>query len=149
VRRPGLLCALAVLAVAGCGGKARLPSACIQADVPDVLAALRAAPAAAALSDGTRLSTCVDRAVDDAQLQSLGVTFVGAADRLSVRMPHDPTAAFELGYLVGAAERGAGATGGVQGELVQRLEQTAGFGAGAAQRRADVQRGIAAGSHDG
>lgn len=157
MRRPALararvvaLTALVALPpLAGCGGEKPMPQACVQARSGDVLRALHAAPARVALADGTLLSTCIDRAEDDAQLQNLGITFVAVADRLAGRVAADPAAAFQLGFLMGAAERGAGPTGGTQAELVQRLEQVVSFQTGSPARKAEVLRGLAAGRRDG
>jgi hypothetical protein len=114
------------LLVAGCGeGRPDpLPPAC--SDGPDkVLAALRGAPGEVALYDGTRLSTCVERAFDDAEIQQLGYSFTPAADRLAERATG--AAAFQLGFLVGAVRRGAAHSNGVHLELVRRLENTVTF----------------------
>lgn len=146
--RTAALLALATLPqLAGCGGKAPLPRACLQASQRDVLDALGRLPVA--LADGTPLSTCIDRAEDDAQLQALGMTFVAVADELAMRVARSPEAAFQLGFLIGAAERGAGPTGGTQAELVQRLEQVVSFQLDSAAREATVLRGIAAGRRAG
>ncbi|MDO8184346.1 hypothetical protein Q7L71_02070 [Conexibacter sp. CPCC 205706] len=136
-----------LLIVAGCGEEP-LPQACLQADAGAVARLLHAAPEDATLSGGTPLSACVDRAESDAELQNLGIVFVAVADRLVARSRHDARAAYELGFLIGAAERGAGPTGGVQGELVQRLQQTIAFNVTPAVQ-AEVERGIAAGRTDG
>lgn len=144
-----LVLALVCLAIAGCADEPTLSSACLDADAADVMQVLRGAPEHATLSDGTPLSACIDHAEDDGQLQTIGLTFVAVADRLGRELPTSSAAAFQLGWLIGAAERGAGPTGGTQAELVYRLEQTASFGDGAAARRADVMRGIAAGKRDG
>lgn len=152
--RPGALAAALATAAAlpvltGCGEEPPLPAACVQATPADVLRLLAAAPAGAALTDGTLLSECVDRAEDDAELQTLGITFVEVSDRLAAAAGGSPRAAFQLGFLVGAAERGAGPTGGTQGELVQRLQQSIAFQASAPRVRAEVLRGIAAGRRAG
>lgn len=144
-----LATAVAALAVGGCGEEASLPSACGQATAGDVMQVLAAAPERAALADGTRLSECVDRAEDDGALQTLGLTFVATADRLAAQVGRSREAAFRLGFLIGAAERGAGPTGGLQGELVHRLQQTVAFRADDARERADVLRGIEAGRSAG
>lgn len=144
-----LATAVAALAAAGCGEEATLPSACSQATADEVLQLLAAAPERAALPDGTLLSQCVDRAEDDGALQTLGLTFVAAADRLAAQLGRDPDAAFRLGFLIGAAERGAGPTGGLQGELVHRLQQTVAFRADSASERRAVLRGMAAGRRAG
>jgi hypothetical protein len=143
-----LVAALSMLLIlAGCGEEP-LPQACVQTDGDAVAALLRSAPEHATLTGGTALSTCVDRAGSDAELQNLGVVLVGVADRLVARSRHDGRAAFELGFLIGAAQRGAGPTGGVQAELVQRLQQTIAFDASPAVQ-AEVERGIAAGRASG
>jgi hypothetical protein len=115
----------------------------------EVLQALSGAPAHARLADGTLLSTCIDRSESDADLQNLGITFVAVADRLTARIRRDPEAAFQLGFLIGAAERGAGPTGGTQGELVQRLQQVIAFQADTPAVEAEVLRGIEAGRRSG
>jgi hypothetical protein len=149
VRRPGLVCVLSALAFASCGDEPSLPRSCLDADADTVLQVLRGAPDRATLPDGTPLSACIDHAEDDGDLQTVALTFVAVADRLAGELPQNPRAAYQLGWLIGAAERGAGPTGGTQGELVQRLEQTASFREGAAQRRAGILRGIADGRRAG
>jgi hypothetical protein len=138
----------AACGASGCGEQESLPSACVQATADDVRQVLAAAPQRAALADGTRLSECVDRAEDDGALQTLGITFVAVADELSAQVG-DGDAAFRLGFLIGAAERGAGPTGGLQGELVHRLQQTVAFRVDDPSVRREVLRGIAAGRRAG
>jgi hypothetical protein len=78
---------------------------------------------------------------------------VEAATRLSVRARRgDGPAAIQLGYLVGAVQRGADETGGIHTDLVRRLESAAQTGpAGALTGAADVvyRRGLAAGNRTG
>lgn len=143
--RAAIAIGLAALA-AGCGqSRPRpLPPACT--DGPDqVLQALRHAPDGVALTGGTKLSDCVRRAFDDAELQQLGYAFTPAADRLAARAT--PDAAFQLGYLLGAVRRGAGKTNGVHVELVRRLESTVTFDDPALV--AAARRGAAAGERGG
>lgn len=144
-----LVCALAVAALAACGGSAPLPRDCRTMTVADVLHALQHAPASVALPGGARLSTCVERATGDADLQSVGATLTAAADRLARRMAASEEAALQLGYLIGATERGAARTPGVQAELAQRMAAVPGFDGGPRARRAALLRGRAAGRHDG
>ena len=144
-----LTTAVAALVASGCGEQRSLPSACVQATSDDVAQVLAAAPERAALPDGTKLSECVDRAEDDGALQTLGLTFVAVADRLAARVDRSDEAAFQLGFLIGAAERGAGPTGGLQAELVQRLQQTVSFEADDVHEQREVLRGIAAGRRAG
>lgn len=145
-----MLAALSTLCIlAGCGEEGPPPAECAQARPDDVARLLRGAPEAARLPGGTLISTCIDRAEDDAELQNLGFVFVAVADRLSARSARDPDAAFQLGFLIGAAQRGAGPTGGTQAELIQRLQQTIAFRAEQPSVRAQVLRGIAAGRRSG
>lgn len=136
-----------LIILAGCG-EGPPPQACLQADAGEVAKLLRAAPEHARLTGGTQLSTCIDRAENDAELQNLGIVLVAVADELVARSRHDARAAYELGFLIGAAQRGAGPTGGTQAELVQRLQQTIAFDVTPAVQ-AEVERGIAAGRADG
>jgi hypothetical protein len=137
--------AAVVLLAAGCGnGQKPLPPACSDGP-PAILRALRSAPGVVRLSDGTRLSDCVARSYGDGEIQELGFSFTPAADRLVAR--GTPEAAVQLGYLVGAVERGARHTNGVQGEIVRRLERTITLIRPALQ--ADARRGVRAGEATG
>lgn len=131
---------------AGCGGgdPPPLPPACTEGPDP-VLHALARAPGRVRLDDGTPLSECVAKAFDDGEIQQLGVALTPAADRLADRAT--PTAALQLGYLIGAVRRGASRTNGVHAELVRHLEATA-TSTGAALQAA-TRRGIAAGEATG
>lgn len=153
VRSGARVTAIAALAalplLTGCGDDKPVPQACIQATGADVVRVLAQAPEHATFPDGTLLSTCVKRARDDAALQTLGITFVAVADRLSTQAQTRQEAAFQLGFLVGAAERGAGPTGGLQATLVERLRQASAFQAGTPRERAELLRGVAAGRRSG
>jgi hypothetical protein len=149
VGRSGVACVLALLALGACGERAPLPQACIEAQPADVLQAL--APAAdgdrVVLHDGTPLSRCVARAVDDGRLQALGATLTAAADRLAGRMDTSSDAAFQLGFLIGATARGSDSTAGFQGDLADRIANAAGLDGG--PHRAALLRGRDAGRRDG
>lgn len=137
--------ALVAVAAAGCGEERKpVPAACIKGPTP-IVAALHTAPGNVALSDGTRLSECVSRTFTDAEVQSVGIAFTAAGDRLGVRARRSDAAALELGYLVGAARRGASKTNGIQLELVRRLEQTMGLDGPPPARLAAYRRGLRAG----
>jgi hypothetical protein len=138
---------LALLILGGCGGRAALPRACIEAQPHDVLQALAHAPRGVALADGTPLSQCVRRAVDDTRLQALGATLTTAAERLARRMRASDAAAFQLGFLIGASARGAQQSAGLQGDLANRIAGAAGLDGG--PRRATLLRGRAAGRRSG
>jgi hypothetical protein len=147
VGRSGVVCVLALLTLGGCGGRAPVPQACIEAQSADVLHALARAPRAVALADGTSLSQCVRRTIDDSRLQALGATLTGAADELARRMGSSRAAAFQLGFLIGATSRGAEQAAGLQEELANRIAGTAaGIDGGP---RAALLRGRAAGRRSG
>jgi hypothetical protein len=134
------------LSLAACGDDAPLPAACT-AEPATVRSALRVAPSPVRL-DGTRISACVHHASDADELQAVGSTLVGAAGGLadSGRAHPGGEAELGLGYLVGAARRGAGDQGGERTELVRRLEQEAQVLAGS---RDAYRRGIEAGRRSG
>jgi hypothetical protein len=107
--------------------------------------ALGAAPRAVRLSDGTAISECVRRARSDAELQEIGLVLTRVADHLAARARRDSHAALALGYLVGAARRGAATTSGIHAELVRRIEQSAAFLDGSPRLRRGIAAGEAAG----
>ncbi|HEX8742679.1 MAG TPA: hypothetical protein VF712_06065 [Thermoleophilaceae bacterium] len=120
------LAALAIaLSAAGCSRSddAAVPVGCKEG--PDsVRAALARAPARVEL-DGTPLSECFTRGSAGADLQQVGASYVTVAGRLAdrARLEPDGPDALRLGYLVGAARRGASSTQGVHDELMRRIEQ--------------------------
>lgn len=119
---------LLALALIGCSADGHPTPSPACSDTPaSIEQALRSAPARVSLADGTTLSACVERARDDAQLQDIGSALSTAADELASRAGTrgNAAAAVQLGYLVGAARRGAARTNGVAAELVRRLEQAA------------------------
>jgi hypothetical protein len=71
--------------------------------------------------DGRPISGCFRRNQDSIELQALGTGFLAAAQQLGDRAAADPDAALQLGYLIGAARRGAQRYG-VADEMVRRLE---------------------------
>jgi hypothetical protein len=134
------LAVAALFVAAGCGeDQQALAPACTDS-ARAVIAALDRAPQPVTLADGTALSQCVDQARTDIELQSLGTVLTAAADRLA-----DQRRGLALGYLVGAARRGARHNSGISIELVRRLEN-AGLRAGDDPA---LQRGLAAGEASG
>jgi hypothetical protein len=119
--RPGRAFALVVALAAGCGATHEELADTCRGTGREIAAALDDAPREVRLPDGTRLSECVARAVDSAELQNVGASFTAAAARLAQAAPHDGDAALRLGYLIGAVERGAKATAGFQAELENRM----------------------------
>lgn len=145
--RIGVACMLTLLALTGCGDRTPPAEACIQAQPADVLQALRGAPDRVALADGTLLSQCVRRTIDDSLLQTLGATLTAAADALAQHMRTSDAAAFQLGFLIGATNRGAAQAAGLQGDLANRVAGAAPPDGG--PRRALLMRGRAAGLRGG
>jgi hypothetical protein len=124
------------------------PSPECMAGREEVAEALAAAPGDVRLVDGTRLSECVRNAESDAELQNLGVVLTGVAEDLEADAPEDPRAALRLGYLVGAARRGAPSDSALQFELVRRLEASVARELPPASARSLAQ-GLAAGERRG
>jgi hypothetical protein len=150
-RALALAVALTTLAAAtsGCGEDDRpLPAACV-AGVKPIAQALSRAPAAVRLSDDTKLSTCVERARSDADIQTVGIVFTREADRLAADLPTSDRAALQLGYLTAAVRKGAAHTSGIHAELVRRIGQAAGIGGPPPARRAAFDAGLRAGERDG
>ena len=147
-------CALAVLLAAPIAGCTKefdpVPTACF-AEPGTLVAALRQAPAAVALEDGTRLSRCVSAARTDGDLQSLGISLGRAADMLRGRAATDLAAAVQLGYLGGAVRAGARrASAGIADQLARRVGQLAMLEPGAsAAAAAALRRGQRAGERSG
>jgi hypothetical protein len=114
-------------ALAGCGGSGseKLPAACIQGPGA-VLEALADAPGDVKI-DGVRISQCFNRDAGGTDEQILGTNLLSAAQQLGDRAASDPEgdAALQLGYLIGAAQRGA-RRNGLAAELIRRLRQEQG-----------------------
>jgi hypothetical protein len=141
------LAAAAALACGACGQSTPpLSDDCTQGSAP-LSAALAAAPADVRLADGTRLSECVSRADAEAEIQEVSAGATSLADQLAAKAAGDDTAAVRLGYLIGAAKRGARHTGGIHAELVRRLESAAAHLP--AGRRGAFDRGLGAGTRGG
>jgi hypothetical protein len=143
------LTTLIALAVAGCGEDDRpLPAACASGPGP-AERALHSAPGPVRLGGGTKLSSCVERARSDADIQTVGSVLTRTADELAGAVEGSDDAALQLGYLIGAVRKGARHTNGIHNELVRRIEQTIGLGGAPARRRAAFDRGLAAGERTG
>jgi hypothetical protein len=147
LKRATALAAVTLATLAGCGEDDEtggFPVACNDS-VPAVQDALRGAPARVALTGGTKLSTCVERARTGADIQTVGALYTATADDLAAKLAGSDAAALRLGYLVGATRRGASRTSGIHDELVRRLEQSTGLDGAPPARRAAYRRGLAAG----
>jgi hypothetical protein len=135
---------------AGCGGDDKPPPSTCSAGPRVILGALRAAPGHVTLPGGTLISTCVRRSLGMGEVQTLGYSFVAAANsEVKLIARGDDDAALRLGFLVGATRRGANETNGLQAELVRRIEQVGGVNGPSGPTAAAYRRGVAAGQDHG
>jgi hypothetical protein len=115
-----------VLALAACGSDVeKLPAACSEGPAA-VRSALAAAPGPVRVG-GTPLSDCLTKSANADDIQLVGSEWVRVAGDLADASARHPEGApaLRLGYLVGAAHRGASDTQGIHAELVRRLDQEA------------------------
>src|SRR5436305_4397253 len=122
MRRTVVVAGFALLA--GCGSNSPihvtdLPAEC-SGDSAALVKALAKAPGRV-LVGGAPISRCFSRNDDATDVQALGASLLGAAQKLGDRAASDSRAALELGYLVGAARRGSRRSG-VTAEMVRRLD---------------------------
>jgi hypothetical protein len=118
-----LLAALALLGVAGCGKQDdSTPVACVQGQGL-YLAALKKAPGEVMLAGETPISECLAENQSGGDLARVGEAMVETATLLNGEARADPEgpAPLRLGYLIGAAKRGAEATEGIHSDLIRRL----------------------------
>src|ERR1700710_434236 len=109
-----LICLLTALA-AGCGQQDdSTPVACLDGAGP-YLAALDKAPGAVKLAGDTPISECLAENQQGGDLATVGEAMVETATELNGEARNVPTspAALQLGYLIGAAQRGADSTEGI------------------------------------
>ncbi|MDX6601564.1 MAG: hypothetical protein QOF13_766 [Solirubrobacterales bacterium] len=117
----------AVLAAAGCGRTDdATPVACLEGSSA-YLRALRAAPGAVMLADETPISDCLAENQKAGDLATVGTAMLATATKFNAEARADPggNANLELGYLLGAAQRGADNTDGIHAELIRRLSAAA------------------------
>lgn len=136
----------------GCtaGDDPPLPADCLQGE--EALAeALSAAPGPVRLAGGTPISRCVELASSASEMQNVGILAVNMAEGLKQQAADgDEAAARELGYLVGAVQRGAERTNGTHLELAFRVERVAGALRDPSPAVTDaITDGIAAGQQTG
>lgn len=115
------------IAFAGCGGPDdSTPVACLEG-APAYLRALEDAPGDVELGGGTPISGCLAENQAGGDLASVGAAMLSAATKLNAEARAKPGGAsnLQLGYLLGAAQRGADGTEGIHDELVRRLSAAA------------------------
>ncbi|HYP56461.1 MAG TPA: hypothetical protein VEQ41_09220, partial [Solirubrobacterales bacterium] len=154
MRRRLPIAALAVvsLVLSACGATDdATPVACL--DGPGAyVGALGNAPGEVELSGEVPISDCLAENQQGGDLATVGKSMVEAATRLNgeAREERGNEAALQLGYLLGAAARGADETGGIHTDLLRRLDTAARFGpAGGRQPSASFQRAYEAGFEAG
>src|ERR1700710_1836363 len=114
---------LALAVFVGCGQpNDTTPVACLEGEGA-YLKALGSASGEVKLSGRTLISECLAENQKAGDLATVGTTLVGVATKLNAEARAEPggAASLQLGYLLGAAERGASQTDGIHAELIRRL----------------------------
>ena len=127
----GLTCLLAAPA-AGCGNQGdSTPVACLEGSSAYVKA-LAAAPGEAKLEGSTLISECLAENQQAGDLATVGGALVEAATELNAEARADPSGegSAQLGYLLGAVQRGADKTEGIHADLIRRLTVAARYSPG-------------------
>jgi hypothetical protein len=117
--------ALAILG--GCGSTdSSTPVACLEG-AGSYLVALKSAPGSVELQGDTPISECLVENQPSGDLATVGTAMVATATKLNAEARVEPGGAanLELGYLLGAAQRGAERTDGIHVELIRRLTAAA------------------------
>lgn len=126
MRRPiaiVLLALAAALAAAGCGREdASTPVACLEGSGA-YLRALTVAAGEVRLAGETPISECLTENQEGGALATVGEAMIETATQLNAEARAEPAgkASLQLGYLIGAAQRGAERTEGIHADLVRRL----------------------------
>ena len=123
---------LSAFLAAGCGSQGdSTPVACLDG-AGAYVGALGDAPGAVRLSGRVPISDCLAENQTGGDLATVGGAMVEAATRLNAEARADPggDANLRLGYLLGAAQRGAERTEGIHSDLVRRLTVAARFAPG-------------------
>jgi hypothetical protein len=118
---------LALAALVGCGPPdSHTPVACLEGSGAYVRV-LRDAPGEVKLQGETPISACLVENQPGGDLATVGTAMVAAATKLNAEARAEPGGAanVELGYLLGAAQRGADGTDGIHVELIRRLTAAA------------------------
>ncbi|HSR94010.1 MAG TPA: hypothetical protein VLK56_04010 [Solirubrobacterales bacterium] len=130
MRRPLSLAAIVstvALLAAGCGSPDdATPVACLDG-AGAYLGALDGAPGQVELSGEVPISDCLAENQAGGELATVGAAMLTAATRLNAEARRQPggIANVQLGYLLGAAQRGADGSEGIHDELIRRLSAAA------------------------
>jgi hypothetical protein len=132
VRAALALVVAATVLGAGCGKQEdSAPVACLEGPNAYV-AALASAPGVVRLGGETPISDCLTANQTGGDLANVGGAMVEAATRLNAEARAEPggDANLQLGYLLGAAQRGADSTEGIHTDLIRRLAVAARYAPG-------------------
>jgi hypothetical protein len=117
---------------AGCGRQDdSTPVACLEGSRV-YIDALAGAPGDVKLDGETPIGECLTENQQGGDLATVGLGLVEAATELNAEARAEPggSAALELGYLIGAAQRGADRTEGIHADLLRRLSVAARYAPG-------------------
>jgi hypothetical protein len=132
MRFAAALLACLALAIAGCGEQDNsTPVACLEG-AGAYERALAAAPGEVLLGGETPISECFVRGQTGGDLSRIGEAMIETATDLNAQAQTDPggEASVQLGYLLGAAQRGAEESEGIHADLVRRLTVAARYAPG-------------------
>jgi len=118
--------------LAGCGSADEsTPIACLEG-AGAYERALKAAPDEVLLGDETLISECLTRNQSGGDISRVGEAAIETATRLNAEAREEPEgeAATQLGYLLGAVERGSEESEGIHADLVRRLTVAARYAPG-------------------
>jgi|SRR5215218_1205033 len=120
------------LAAFGCGSRGDpTPVACLEG-APAYEKALRDAPSEVRLQGEAPISDCLASNQQAGDLAQVGEAMVETATALNAEAREEDggAAAVQLGYLIGAAQRGAESSEGIHADLVRRLTVAARYAPG-------------------
>jgi hypothetical protein len=123
---PVIVISLALL-LSGCGSPDdSTPVVCMERS-GTYLRALAGAPGEVTLDGETPISDCLAENQKAGDLAAVGTAMLAAATKLNAEARDEPggEANLRLGYLLGAAQRGAESTDGIHAELLRRLSAAA------------------------
>jgi hypothetical protein len=126
-----ILAAFALL-FAACGNQGNsTPTACLDG-ASAYVGALADAPGEVKLSGEAPISDCLAENQQAGELATVGTAMVAAATELNAAARAEPGGAanLQLGYLLGAAQRGAEHTEGIHADLLRRLTVAARYAPG-------------------
>jgi hypothetical protein len=126
-----LVCLFAALAV-GCGKQDDSTPVACREGTKTYIDALTFAPGQVRLGGNTPISDCLAQNQQGGELATVGTALVEAATELNAEARAEPggNANIQLGYLLGAAQRGADSSEGIHADLIRRLTVAARYAPG-------------------